>query len=33
LQVQYLVITNGTSTFALQIDRGKFEWLNEMPGF
>lgn len=33
LQVKYLVITNGTSTFALHIQQGKFEWLNNLPDY
>lgn len=33
LQVKYLVITNGTSTFGLLIREGRFEWLNELPHY
>ena len=33
LQVAYLVITNGTSTFALKIEGEEFEWMNELPVF
>ncbi|MDB5249480.1 MAG: restriction endonuclease subunit [Segetibacter sp.] len=33
LRVMYLVITNGTSTFALHLDKGKFEWLQSIPDF
>lgn len=33
LRVQFLVVTNGTSTFALSIENGKFEWLTEVPEF
>ncbi|MCW3081468.1 type I restriction enzyme HsdR N-terminal domain-containing protein [Segetibacter sp.] len=33
LQVEYLVITNGKSTFGLYIQQGKFEWLDELPDF
>ncbi len=33
LQVEYLVITNGKSTFALHLQNGKFEWLNTLPDF
>jgi hypothetical protein len=33
LQVEYLVITNGKSTFGLYIQQGKFEWLNALPDF
>lgn len=33
LQVEYLVITNGKSTFALYIQQGKFEWLTALPDF
>ncbi|HEX8277072.1 MAG TPA: type I restriction enzyme HsdR N-terminal domain-containing protein [Segetibacter sp.] len=33
VKVQYLVITNGTSTFALQVQNGKFEWLKDLPVF
>lgn len=33
LQADYLVITNGTSTFALHVQQGKFEWLEGLPDF
>ena len=33
LQVEYLVITNGTSTFALRVEEGNFEWLTALPEF
>ena len=33
LQAEYLVITNGTSTFALHVQQGKFEWLQKLPDF
>lgn len=33
LQVKYLVITNGKSTFGLHLGQGKFKWLNELPDF
>src|SRR3954453_2416728 len=33
LQVEYLVITNGTSTFALHLQQGKFEFLQNLPDF
>lgn len=33
LQAKYLVITNGTSTFALLVQQGKFEWLHDLPDF
>ncbi len=33
LQAQYLVITNGTSTFAVQLVDGKFQWLDSLPNF
>lgn len=33
LQAEYLVITNGTSTFALHMQQGKFEWLQKLPNF
>lgn len=33
LQVEYLVITNGKSTFGLQVQQGEFEWLTELPDF
>lgn len=33
LQAEYLVITNGTSTFALHLQQGKFEWLQKLPDF
>jgi hypothetical protein len=33
LQVSYLVITNGTSTFALLLKDDKFEWIDELPSF
>lgn len=33
LQVEYLVITNGKSTFGLYIQQGEFEWLTALPDF
>lgn len=33
LQAEYLVITNGKSTFALHLQQGKFEWLQKLPDF
>jgi hypothetical protein len=33
LQVSYLVITNGTSTFALSIDGMHHRWIEEIPDF
>jgi hypothetical protein len=33
LQVEYLVITNGISTFALRLQQGKFKWLQNLPDF
>lgn len=33
LRVEYLVITNGSNTFAMKIAGGQHEWLNELPGF
>ncbi|HEX8461540.1 MAG TPA: type I restriction enzyme HsdR N-terminal domain-containing protein [Segetibacter sp.] len=33
LQVEYLVITNGSSTYALHLKQGKFEWLEALPEF
>jgi hypothetical protein len=33
LQVSYLVVTNGTSTFALHIEGDQFEWLTALPDF
>lgn len=33
LQVKYLVITNGKSTFGLYIKDGQFEWISELPDF
>ncbi|MCW3113102.1 MAG: restriction endonuclease subunit [Segetibacter sp.] len=33
LQVEYLAITNGKSTFALYIQQGRFEWLTNLPDF
>jgi hypothetical protein len=33
LQVEFLVITNGKSTFGLQLKQGKFEWLAVLPDF
>lgn len=33
LQVDYLVITNGTSTFGLRSLQGKFEWLQNLPDY
>lgn len=33
LQVDYLVITNGTSTFALHTQQGNFNWLQNLPEY
>lgn len=33
LQAEYLVITNGASTFALHVQQGEFEWLQNLPDF
>jgi len=33
LEATFLVITNGTSTFALHVQQGKFEWLYNLPDF
>lgn len=33
LEAAYLVITNGTSTFALHVQQRKFEWLENLPDF
>ena len=33
LQVQYLVVTNGASTFALHFQQKAHEWLQELPDF
>ena len=33
LKVEYLVITNGTSTFALRVQGGKYEWVQAIPAF
>ena len=33
LQVQYLVVTNGASTFALHCNQKAHEWLQELPEF
>lgn len=33
LQAEYLVITNGTSTFALHTQQDKFDWLQNLPDF
>lgn len=33
LQAEYLVITNGTSTFALHVQQVKFEWLQKLHDF
>jgi hypothetical protein len=33
LQVEYLVITNGSSTHALHLQEGRFEWLENLPEF
>jgi hypothetical protein len=33
LEAEYLVVTNGTSTFALHLKQGKFEWLHNLPDF
>jgi hypothetical protein len=31
LQVSYLVITNGSTTYALMLQEENFEWINELP--
>lgn len=33
LQAEYLVVTNGTSTFALHVQQGRFEWIKDFPDF
>ena len=33
LQVAYLVITNGKSTYAVRINGGKAEWVGEIPEY
>jgi hypothetical protein len=33
LQVQFIVITNGTETFALEVHNGQHRWLNALPVF
>jgi hypothetical protein len=33
LQVSYLVITNGTSTFGLRLEGEQFTWIDELPPF
>lgn len=33
LQVQYIVVTNGKSTFAMHVNGGLHEWLTEMPNY
>jgi hypothetical protein len=33
LQVNYLVVTNGSNTYALQIEGREYRWLNEIPEF
>jgi hypothetical protein len=33
LQVSYLVITNGSETYALDLNNNSFKWLTEMPDF
>lgn len=33
LQVKFLVVTNGTSTFALKVEQGNFEWLQNLPDY
>ncbi len=33
LQVQYLVITNGNETHALQLTNGGFTWIEKLPEF
>jgi hypothetical protein len=33
LQVDYLVITNGKSTFCMHLREGSFEWLPQLPDY
>jgi len=33
LQVNYLVITNGSSTYALHVKEGTFRWMESLPEF
>lgn len=33
LRVQYLIITNGTDTFAFELQNGSMQMLNEIPNF
>ncbi len=33
LQVQYIVITNGSSTYALRVDGSNHQWIEELPIF
>jgi hypothetical protein len=33
LQVQYLVITNGSNTFVLHINSSQHEWMQQLPPF
>ncbi|WP_207492733.1 type I restriction enzyme HsdR N-terminal domain-containing protein [Aridibaculum aurantiacum] len=33
LQVEYIVITNGSNTFAMQIKDGQHKWVEEMPEY
>ena len=33
LKAEYLIITNGSSTFALHLQHDKFDWLTEIPGY
>ena len=33
LGVEFLVVTNGNTTYALQLRNGSFEWLNYLPNY
>ena len=33
LHAEYLVVTNGTSTFALHVQQGNFDWITNLPDF
>lgn len=33
LQAEYLVVTNGSVTFVLHVQQGKFEWIEDLPDF
>ena len=33
LQLEYMVVTNGTSTFCVRLQAGSYEWLDAIPSY